>query len=107
MNRNQLLDWCKNSSNHHTLRHEVLICRRIDGYRDYILFQPENLRARNVFFKELIKYLWKKIFNNEIESNDEIIHEGVNLLYYLCTYLYNNVCHIYDNRHTSSMYSSI
>ena len=102
MNRNQLLDWCKNSSNHHTLRYEFLICRRITGYIDYILFQPENLRARNVFFKELIKYLWKKIFNNEIESNDEIVHEGVNLLYYLftdCCYTSSNfdICGVNGN----------
>lgn len=79
MNRNQLFDWCKDDSNCHTLSFIQL-----SSYKGRsIVFRSSSSRIACNFFKQLIKYLWKKVFNSEISSNEEIEHEGVNLFYYL------------------------
>ena len=84
MNHNQLLDWCKDAHNHHDIYYV-----EVSSYNDrHIKFNPRGSYTYNVFFKQLIKYLWKKVFNTELESDEEIEHEGINLLYYLFTSRY-------------------
>lgn len=80
MNRNQLLDWCKNRF------HRYIYYVELSSYNNrHIKFNPKSSRTYNNFFRQLIKYLWKKVFNTELESDEEIEYEGVNLIHYLFT----------------------